>query len=230
MRVKNMNKVDAFKPKPKHTIITREGYPFIAIGLVLTILAYAFGLILLAIVFAVLTIFVCAFFRNPKREPNEKFDENSIFSPADGKVIAIEKIKNDLLIKGPALKVSIFMSVFNCHVNRSPIKGLVENVFYNKGRFFVASLDKASVHNERNTVILLDEKGRKLVLVQIAGFIARRIVSYLREGFKIERGARLGVIRFGSRVDLYFPDNSVLLNVGLNAQVRAGKTIVGRWQ
>ena len=145
-------------------------------------------------------------------------------------MIAIEKIKNDLLIKGPALKVSIFMSVFNCHVNRSPIKGLVENVFYNKGRFFVASLDKASVHNERNTVILLDEKGRKLVLVQIAGFIARRIVSYLREGFKIERGARLGVIRFGSRVDLYFPDNSVQLNVGLNAQVRAGKTIVGRWQ
>ena len=180
----------------------------------------------LTLLFLALTLFVCYFFRNPKRDTPK--EAGTIIAPADGRIIAIEDTIHPLL-SGKLKKISTFMSVLNCHVNRVPVDGSVENVAYKPGRFFVASLDKASEHNERNTIIMKDGSDRRLAIVQIAGVVARRIVCYLKEGACAGRGERLGLIRFGSRVDLFLQADGFDVRVKKGDRVRAGETILGRY-
>jgi phosphatidylserine decarboxylase len=220
------DRLSAFAPMPKERMITPEGYPFIAIGGGVALVCALFGWAVLFFFMAFFTLFVCFFFRNPKREAPSV--ENALIAPADGRIIAIEDVVHPVI--GNAKKISTFMSVLNCHVNRAPTAGTVENVSYKPGRFFVASLDKASEHNERNAVILKDDQGRSIAIVQIAGLVARRIVCYLKEGFDVRKGARLGLIRFGSRVDLFLPKDKVTIEVKPGDRVKAGMSLIGRWQ
>lgn len=205
--------------------IAREGYPFILIALFCIIVVWLLGLEWLEFLFVPLFVFVVAFFRDPERViPG---DPNAITSPADGRVIKVEKIRDDRFLKTDALRICIFMNVFNVHVNRVVASGRVVDVIYNPGKFFNASLDKASMHNEQNAVIM-EAGGRKFVFNQIAGLIARRIVCYARAGMKYEKGQRFGLIRFGSRVDVYLPAGcSSAVKVG--EKVRAGSSVLGYW-
>ncbi len=153
-----------------------------------------------------------------------------LVSPADGVVVDISKIYYDeQFIQGPAIKMSIFLNVFDVHVNRIPIEGKVVGIFYNPGRFFAANVPKASLENEQNAVVLRTPWGKNVVLVQIAGFIARRIVCWIREGAAMSCGERFGLIRFGSRVDLVIPAG-MALQVSKGDRVWGGKTILGRMQ
>jgi len=206
------------------TPVVKEGFPFIGIALALT-LSSAFLLpVYVTLVFLALLVFVTAFFRNPRREIPE--NPRAIVSPADGRVINIREIEETEFLKGRYTRISVFMSVFNVHVNRSPIAGRVVKVAYFSGKFLVASLDKASAENERNAVVIETKGGKKVMFVQIAGLVARRIVCYLKEGDVIEKGLRIGLIRFGSRLDLYIPrESNVFVSVG--DRVRGGQTIAG---
>lgn len=205
--------------------IAREGYPFILIALFCIIVVWLAGLEWLEFLFVPLGIFVVAFFRDPER--NIPGDAGSITSPADGKVIKVELIKDEKFLKADALRICIFMNVFNVHVNRAVASGKVVDVIYNPGKFFNASLDKASMHNEQNAVIM-EEGGRRFAFNQIAGLIARRIVCYAKPGMRYEKGQRFGLIRFGSRVDVYLPAGcSPSVKVG--EKVRAGSSILGYW-
>lgn len=220
---KNLN---AYRSMPVQYYVAREGFPFIAISFLVTVFFYAFGFSILVLLFASITLFIVFFFRNPDRTTPQ--DEDAVVSPADGTVIAIEEGVNSAYRPGASTKVSIFMSVFNVHINRAPITGLVRNVNYHAGSFFVASLDKASEQNERNAILFEDEKGRLVGIVQIAGLIARRIVCYLKPTDKVVKGGRLGLIRFGSRVDVYLPPEVKVL-VSKGEKVKSGETIVGRF-
>jgi phosphatidylserine decarboxylase len=151
-----------------------------------------------------------------------------IVSPADGRVIKVARVQDDRFLHGEATLVSIFMSPLDVHVNRVPIAGRVIELRYNPGTYFRAFADKASLDNEQNAVVMEDEGGRRLCFVQIAGFIARRIVCYLRVGMETERGQRCGMIMFGSRADLYLPATArVCVEVGMRA--RGGVTVIGQW-
>ncbi|RMF93877.1 MAG: phosphatidylserine decarboxylase family protein [Candidatus Schekmanbacteria bacterium] len=173
-----------------------------------------------------LTFFVTAFFRDPERKVPK--GSNLVVSPADGTILKVERINETPYIKNGCIMVSIFMSVFNVHVNRMPVEGIVEKIIYSSGKFISAFKDKASADNEKNAIIL--NSGRhKVVLVQIAGLIARRIVCWVKEGEKVKAGARFGLIRFGSRVDIYLPDNFVP-SIKVKDKVKAGKTILGTLQ
>ncbi len=193
--------------------VATEGYPFIAlfafITLVFALLQWSFPTLLALF----LTLFTVYFFRNPERcFPAE---EDAVVAPADGKVIFVGNVLEDRYFQAEAVKVSIFMSVFNVHVNRAPTSGKVVDMFYNKGEFFNAALDKASLQNEQAGILLETEGGSKLLFVQIAGLIARRIITYPVVGDLLKRGMRYGLIRFGSRVDVYFPSGTeVLVRVG----------------
>lgn len=193
--------------------VATEGYPFIAlfafITLVFALLQWSFPTLLALF----LTLFTVYFFRNPERcIPAE---EDAVVAPADGKVIFVGNVLEDRYFQAEVVKVSIFMSVFNVHVNRAPTSGKVVDMFYNKGEFFNAALDKASLQNEQAGILLETEGGSKLLFVQIAGLIARRIVTYPVVGDLLKRGMRYGLIRFGSRVDVYFPSGTeVLVRVG----------------
>ncbi|MAV16579.1 MAG: phosphatidylserine decarboxylase family protein [Candidatus Marinimicrobia bacterium] len=185
--------------------IHNEGYRFYFI---LLIISFAFQLISLYLgLFGYLfTLFVLWFFRDPER--NAPADINAIISPADGTICKIDKVKPPLeseIKSDSCLRICIFMSVFNVHVNRAPIKGIINKIIYIPGKFFVASLDKASEHNERNILVMENDKKESIVVVQIAGLIARRILSFVRESEKLILGQRFGLIRFGSRVDVYLP-------------------------
>lgn len=206
--------------------IAREGYPFILIALFCIIIVWLIGLRWLEFLFVPLGIFVVAFFRDPERQiPSEA---GSITSPADGRVIKVELVKDEKFLKTDVLRICIFMNVFNVHVNRAIDSGKVVDVIYNPGKFFNASLDKASMHNEQNAVIMVDKKGRKFAFNQIAGLIARRIVCYAKPGMKYEKGQRFGLIRFGSRVDVYLPAGCKPA-VKVGEKVRAGSSILGYW-
>jgi phosphatidylserine decarboxylase len=211
----------------KHdSIIVPEGYPFIAVSLIITVFV-AFlggGSYWLVGFFAILTIFIICFFRNPERSFQE--DERAIISPADGKVIKIEDIEIDGSISGKFKKISIFMNVFNVHVNRSPYTGKVAAIQYHEGKFFSANLDKASLDNERNEIMIKTEDGHIIWAVQIAGLIARRIVCWVHSGSHLTKGERLGLICFGSRVELYLPPDSKI-SVNLRDKVKAGQTTLG---
>jgi phosphatidylserine decarboxylase len=211
---------------PKQTYIAREGYPFIAIALIGAIALWLVGLGVGTWIMVSVAGFVAFFFRNPLRTPPD--GEELILAPADGRIIAIEKNVDSPHTSNKSTKISIFMSVLNVHINRFPVTAKVEDAFYNAGRYFVASLDKASEQNERHALVLKDHAGREFVLVQIAGLIARRIVCYLKPGDLLTRGERFGLIRFGSRVDLYLPPEASI-EVELGAKTRGGETVLGRF-
>ena len=209
----------------KHnSIIAYEGLPFIIFSLILTILAAFFGVVWLAVLLAAITVFIMCFFRNPERYFLD--DAKMIICPADGKVIRIEEVDVGGTITGRFKKISIFMNVFNVHVNRSPYNGKVETIAYHEGKFLSANLDKASAENERNEIMIRTEDGRMLWVVQIAGLIARRIVCWTHEGARIEKGERFGLIRFGSRVEVFLPPDSRVV-VHLGDKVKAGQTMIG---
>jgi len=215
---------ERLKPMNHESYIVREGLPFILISLVITILFALLGYFWPTLVFLLLTIFILAFFRNPRREiPG---DEASIVSPADGKIIKIDKVTESGLIKGDFLMISIFMNVFNVHVNRIPCAGKIRAIDYREGKFFPANLDKASVHNERNCLVLKTDRNEEIMFVQIAGLIARRIVCWVKTGLEVKKGERFGLIRFGSRVDVYLP-RGMDIQVKLGQKVRAGETVLG---
>lgn len=204
--------------------VASEGYPFIALFAFITLIFALLDWDVPAFVLLCLTLFTVYFFRNPER--CIPADEGAVVAPADGKVIFVGKVMEERYFKEEVIKVSIFMSVFNVHVNRAPCRAKVVDMFYNKGEFFNASLDKASLQNEQAGILLETEGGQRLLCVQIAGLIARRIVTYPVIGDVLERGMRYGLIRFGSRVDVYFPPGSeVLSEVG--ARTVAGETVLG---
>lgn len=207
-----------------HFPVAREGVPLIVPLAGISILLWILGLPVPAGFLTLLTLFVLYFFRDPERSipPNEK----GILSPADGKVIQLEACREERFLKGPAIKVSIFMSLFNVHVNRIPLKGKIVQRVYSAGKFMRANLDNASFQNEQN-VLLLETPGQaRLLFIQIAGLIARRIVCRVNPGDAVSRGDRFGLIRFGSRLDVYMPSNTQV-QVQLGQKVFGGKTILG---
>jgi phosphatidylserine decarboxylase len=209
----------------KHdSIIAQEGYPFIIFSLVITVFISFFGICWLIILMIAITTFVIWFFRNPERYFQD--EEKLIISPADGKVIKIDDVEMKGTITGKFKKISIFMNVFSVHVNRALYSGTIEAINYHAGKFLSANLDKASLDNERNEVMIRTEDGRSLWAVQIAGLIARRIVCWLNVGMKVKKGERFGLIRFGSRVDVYLPEDSKV-SVKLGDKVKAGETPLG---
>jgi phosphatidylserine decarboxylase len=204
--------------------VVREGLVFIFPLLSISAFLWILGISAWAWFFSLLTVFVISFFRDPER--TIPAGDKAILSPADGKIIRIESCTEERFLKGPALKVSIFMSVFNVHVNRIPLSGRIAEVAYRPGKFVSANLDKASAANEQNALLLEASGGTKLLFVQIAGLIARRIVCWVRKGDPVERGRRFGMIRFGSRMDVYLPPN-VQIQARLGQKAYGGQTILG---
>ncbi len=194
-----------------HPIIAREGWPFLAISLVLA-LAVSVWCAAWATPLWIIFLFVLQFFRDPARViPQEA---GAVLCPADGRVIKVERTQ-DPYAQREAILVSVFMNVFNVHSNRSPVDGTVEKVQYFPGKFVNADLDKASGENERNAVVVKTKDGQTVTFVQVAGLIARRILCYVKAGDVLKRGQRYGFIRFGSRVDVYLPlDASVKVSIG----------------
>jgi phosphatidylserine decarboxylase len=204
--------------------VALEGYPFIFCGAFVTLILAILGYDRLALSALVLTLFVLAFFRDPERIGPA--DEDALVSPADGRVILIEKIIDDQYHLGQVYKVSIFMNVFNVHVNRIPVSGTVENILYAPGKFYSADSLRGAMHNEHSATLLRTASGHRLAFVQVAGLIARRIVCWIEKGDQVQRGHRFGLIRFGSRVDLYLPTQTQLA-ITVGQKVRAGETVLG---
>ena len=210
--------------------IAPEGWPFILASLILTVVLWFFAVRIgfYPLVFPALSLlfFVVWFFRDPEREIPA--GDGAIVSPADGKVIIVEEVNEDRFLKTRALKISIFMNVFNVHVNRVPATGRIIDIFYNPGKFFNASFDKASLLNEQNALLIEADNGKRYVANQIAGLIARRIVCRVKPGDGLTRGGRFGLIRFGSRLDVFLPvDVNVKVKVG--EKVHAGSSILANW-
>ncbi|MDI6750940.1 MAG: phosphatidylserine decarboxylase [Pseudomonadota bacterium] len=206
-----------------HPIIAREGWPFLGAAIALALLVTFGGAPLVwSVPFWLVALFVLQFFRDPPRAVPG--DAKSVLSPADGRIVAIEPV-TDPWLKREALKISVFMNVFNVHSNRSPIDGEVVSRWYHPGKFLNADLDKASTENERNALHLRSLDGQDITCVQVAGLIARRILCYVAPGDKLVRGQRYGFIRFGSRVDLYLP-KGVQVKVVVGEKVRATTTIL----
>ncbi len=204
--------------------VARAGYPLIFASAFATAVFAFLGLTVLALTGLTATFCICGFFRDPDRLiPN---NSSAVVSPADGKIIVAGKVDNSTFFEGPCMKISIFMSVFNVHVNRIPHEGNVKKVSYSPGKFFSANLDKASKYNEHNAVFLETEDGEKICVVQIAGLIARRIICRVQAGDTVARGQRFGMICFGSRLDVYLPVDSKL-NVGVGDKVKAGTSVLG---
>ncbi|MCD6580623.1 MAG: phosphatidylserine decarboxylase family protein [Desulfuromusa sp.] len=208
----------------KNQPIAREGYPFIALFGFITLVFALLGWAILTLLLLFLTLFSVYFFRNPERIIPE--GDGLVIAPADGKVIFVGDVQEDRYFKGRVTKVSIFMSVFNVHVNRVPCNGKVVEMYYNKGAFVNASYDKASESNEQSGILLETDSGSRILFVQIAGLIARRIVTYPIIGDVLQRGTRYGLIRFGSRVDIYFPKDATV-TATLGERTVAGETILG---
>ncbi|PKN33163.1 MAG: phosphatidylserine decarboxylase family protein [Deltaproteobacteria bacterium HGW-Deltaproteobacteria-19] len=208
----------------RNSIIVPEGIPFIAVPAIFALTSWFAGYPVSATLLTLITAFVLWFFRNPERKTPDA--PGLVISPADGKVIFIGEAEEADILKGRAKKISIFMNVFNVHVNRIPCSGTVEGIRYYKGKFLVASLDKASSDNERNAVLIRTEDGKKILTIQIAGLVARRIVCWLKEGMNVTRGERFGLIRFGSRLDVFLPLESAI-SVKVGDVTRAGETPLG---
>ena len=203
-----------------------EGYKFLIISSIITVIILTISSFF-GFIFIFITIWVYYFFRDPERVVIE--DQNYLTSPADGRISSISEVKGPVelgLDSQQFTRVSIFMNVFDCHVNRSPSNGEIEEIFYKPGKFLNASLDKASEENERNYFKIKDDTNENIVVVQIAGLIARRIVTQVQKTQKIKQGERLGMIRFGSRVDIYFSQRSIMVKVGQN--VIAGESLIAR--
>ncbi len=207
----------------KYFGIHREGWKFFIVFIVLTLFSFLFTKIL-SLFFFFLSLFTLWFFRDPERYFESQ--DNQLLSAADGKIVFIGEANppEETNIPYTMKKVSIFMNVLNVHINRSPLEGKIEKIIYKNGKFFNASFNKASKYNERNSFIINNGED-KIVVVQIAGLIARRILSFTSEGYKIDKGERIGLIRFGSRVDIYLPP-SYKIKVNHNDIVIAGETII----
>lgn len=204
--------------------VAYEGYPFIGFTALTTLVIAILGYDLAALGSLFVTAFVLYFFRDPERVTP---DENDVLvAPADGKVILVEKIFDDKFVKEHVYKVSIFMNVFNVHVNRVPFSGTVSKVQYFPGLFYSANTERGALENESCALTLTTKNDRKFAVVQVAGLIARRIVCWAGKGDNLVRGERFGLIRFGSRVDLYLP-LQVQLEVSVGQKVVAGETVLG---
>ncbi len=205
--------------------IHKEGYKFLAISILVTFIILFFSKIL-GIISILITVWVYYFFRDPERFPLN--DDSYLVSPADGLITDISERSGpeELRLENTTYtKVSVFMNVFNCHVNRIPTSGKVEEIYYKPGKFLNASLDKASEENERNYFkVKSTQNNEEIVIVQIAGLVARRIVCEVEQGQELKQGDRIGMIRFGSRVDLYFKNKKVLAKLGQN--VTAGESLI----
>ena len=204
--------------------IHKEGYKFLAISILATFVVLFFSKFL-GILFIVITIWVYYFFRDPERYPIN--DDKYLVSPADGLITDISEKSGpeELRLENTSYtRISVFMNVFNCHVNRIPSSGRVEEIFYKPGKFLNASLDKASEENERNYFKINLKNGEEIIIVQIAGLIARRIVCEVEQGQELKQGERIGMIRFGSRVDIFFKNKKVLAKLGQN--VVAGESLL----
>jgi phosphatidylserine decarboxylase len=206
-----------------HPIIAREGWPFLGIAVAVSLLVTYFAG-WWSLPFWLATLFILQFFRDPPRQVPD--DPAAVLSPADGRVVWVGRTQ-DPYLQREALKVSVFMNVFNVHSNRSPVDGVVKERWYFPGGFLNAALDKASLDNERNALWLRTSDGRDVTCVQIAGLIARRILCYVEPGAQLARGQRFGFIRFGSRVDVYLPlDAEVKAAIG--EKVYAAESILAR--
>jgi len=206
--------------------IASAGYGFIIAGAFATVVLAILGLTTLTLIALLMTTCICGFFRDPDRIiPDE---EGVVVSPADGKVILTETVDNSPFFSGQTMKISIFMSVFNVHINRAPYDGRVKDIKYSPGKFFSANLDKASLQNEHNAVFVEMENRKPLCVVQIAGLIARRIVCKIQPGDHLLRGQRFGLICFGSRLDVYLPTD-IKLKVAVGDKVKAGTSVLGQF-
>ena len=206
-----------------HPIIAKEGWPYLALVGVVTLLVHYLGGIAWSWPLWIIFIFVLQFFRDPQRIP--AMGRDLVLSPADGRIVVVEKT-NDPYAGREALKISVFMNVFNVHSNRSAVNGVVKEIQYFPGKFVNADLDKASTENERNAVVI-DANGHIVTLVQVAGLIARRILCYIHIGDRLKAGERYGFIRFGSRVDVYLPLTAEPL-VSVGDKVFATNTALAR--
>ena len=204
--------------------IHKEGYKFLAISILANFIILIFSKFL-GVLFILVTFWVYYFFRDPERYSIN--DDKFLVSPADGLITDISERSGPVELRLENItytRISIFMNVFNCHVNRTPISGKVEEIYYKPGKFLNASLDKASEENERNYYKIKLTNGDEIIIVQIAGLIARRIVCEVEQGQDLKQGDRIGMIRFGSRVDLYFKNKKVLAKLGQN--VVAGESLL----
>ena len=204
--------------------IARPGWPFIAAAAFATAVFALLGMKIMAVLMLTVAACICGFFRDPDRVVPRV--EGGVVSPADGRIIVCEKVADSGFYDGECLKISIFMSVFNVHVNRMVVDGRVSDVAYHPGKFFSANLDKASRENEHNALFVEASSGRRFVVVQIAGLIARRIVCGVQPGDELKRGQRFGLICFGSRLDVYLPPDA-RAEVQIGQKVRAGTSLLG---
>lgn len=206
-------------------IIAREGWGFILISIILTGASYYFSLKILAALLLLITLFIVFFFRNPERHPSG--DESAILAPADGRVMAVEEVEEEKHLQSECIKISIFLSLFNVHINRAPVTGTIDWTERQGFSFFPAYKAEASDTNVRNYLAFASDFGRVLV-VQITGLVARRLVCWVKEGDHLDAGSRFGLIRFGSCTEVYVPkDTQILVEIG--QRVRGGETIIGRF-
>ena len=211
---------------PSHVAfpVASAGYPIIFLAAFTTAVFALLGSFVFALAGLGATFFICYFFRDPDRiVPNHP---GAVVSPADGRVISIAPVDESPFFHENCLKISIFMSVFNVHVNRIPYDGSIKGVRYYPGKFFTANLDKASKQNEQNAILLETDSGRAICVVQVAGLIARRIICRIQEGDAVARGQRFGMICFGSRLDIYLPTDA-RPNVAVGNRIKAGTSILG---
>jgi len=206
-----------------HPLIAKEGWPYLAVLGVLTLVVHSLGGFTWSWPLWILFFFVLQFFRDPQRIA--PLGRDLVLSPADGRIVVVE-VTQDPYAKREALKISVFMNVFNVHSNRSAVNGLVKEIQYFPGKFVNADLDKASLENERNAMVI-DANGQTVTIVQVAGLIARRILCYVHVGDRLKAGERYGFIRFGSRVDVYLPLTAVPM-VSVGDRVYATNTALAR--
>jgi phosphatidylserine decarboxylase len=214
-----------FRKKQAHIPIAREGIPYILAAMFATLITAVLGWAIVTLLLLAATLLIGHFFRDPERVSIA--GKNDILSPADGRVIAVKSIPSARFTDKPAIKISIFMSVFDVHVNRVPISGSIEGIHYEKGRFMAANHERASELNEQNWLWIRSDSGPDIVITQVAGLIARRIVCWPGIGDRVVQGERFGMIRFGSRMDVYVPENGEVL-VSHGKHVFAGETVLCR--
>ncbi len=209
---------------PARVPVAKEGYPFIFVAAFSALIAALLQLVVFSWIAWAITIFVIYFFRDPERVVPS--DPRAVVSPADGKIILIEKVRDERFSHDQFLKISIFMSVFNVHVNRIPYTGVVKDVQYQAGQFLPADQQRATFDNERNAVFMDVDDDQRIVTVQVAGVLARRIVCWVEPGDEVQKGQRFGMIRFGSRLDVYLPLRTQV-EVTTGQRTVAGNTILG---
>ncbi len=214
-----------FRKKQAHIPIANEGIPFILAAIFTTLIAAVLGWAVVAFLLTVATLLIGHFFRDPERV--SVAGESDILSPADGRVISVIRVPSVRFTNKPAMKISIFMSVFDVHVNRIPISGTIEGLYYKTGRFMAANLAQASKENEQNWLWIRSDSSADVVITQVAGLIARRIVCWPEMRDRVVQGERFGMIRFGSRMDVYVPEDSEIL-VSPGRHVYAGETVLCR--